>query len=459
MTVAIAALTSVRQPYPSYKATDVPWSDVVPDHWDVQSVKYGFDVRLGKMLQNEPITPSDTLVPYLRSVNVGWDGIDTSNVKEMWFSPSDKMLYRLAPGDLVVCEGGDVGRCSIWRDQIAECYIQNAVHRVRSRSGYSNGFLYYWLSLLKGAGYIDLVCNKATIAHLTVEKLRALPLFCPPQVEQHAITAFLDRETAKSDALIAKKERLIDVLREKRAAAIAQAVFRGLHPNQSMEYSGIDWLGNIPNHWSVKRIKHVISGGLVNGLFKTKDQFGSGTNLINVSDIYRDTFRVDNDGLDRVEATDQEIGTYRVQQGDIFFVRSSLKLEGVAASACVGDVPEAMVFECHLIRVRPSPKYIAPGFLIYYLNSTPVRQRLVSLAETTTMTTISQPKLAALEVCVPPLVEQNAIVDRLHRETSTIDALIDKVREHIDTLHEHRAALISAAVTGKIDVREDSPQW
>ena len=159
-------------PYPAYKDSGLEWLGEVPEHWESKRVKHGYDVRLGKMLQNEPSSPSDTLEPYLRSANVLWEGVDISSIKDMWFSPYDKSLYRLETNDLVVCEGGDTGRSTVWNRELPECYIQNAVHRVRSKDRHSTTFLYYWMSTIKHAGYIDLICNKATIAHLTAEKLR-----------------------------------------------------------------------------------------------------------------------------------------------------------------------------------------------------------------------------------------------------------------------------------------------
>jgi type I restriction enzyme S subunit len=225
-------------------------------------------------------------------------------------------------------------------------------------------------------------------------------------------------------------------------------------PYPAYKDSGGEWLGEIPAHWEVKRLKYAIQNGLVNGLFKKKDQFGSGTKLVNVVNLYRDNFLIDFRSLDRVETEQQEYENFKVLSGDIFFVRSSLKLEGVGASASIVEVPEPTVFECHTVRIRPSLKLIVPKYLINYLNSSLVRQRLIALAETTTMTTIAQPKLAALEVIVPPIPEQYAIAIYLDNETAKIDALISRIREDIEKLKEYSSALISAAVTGKIDVRE-----
>jgi type I restriction enzyme S subunit len=153
------AVTKGLDPDVPMKDSGVEWLGEIPKHWKIQKVKYGYDIQLGKMLQPLPKGSSDTLEPYLRTANVFWDDIDISDIKEMWFSPWEKEKYRLLFGDLVVCEGGDVARSSIWKEQLDVCYIQNAVHRVRAKNGYRNKYLYYWLYTLKNNGYIDLICR------------------------------------------------------------------------------------------------------------------------------------------------------------------------------------------------------------------------------------------------------------------------------------------------------------
>ena len=222
-----------------------------------------------------------------------------------------------------------------------------------------------------------------------------------------------------------------------------------------MKPSGLEWIEEIPAHWKIKQLKHMVQGGLTNGLFKKKDQFGSGVKLINVIDMYQDDFLVRFEELDRVEAEPHEVERYAVEPGDIFFVRSSLKLEGVAASACIADVPESTVFECHLVRLQPCPRQVLSKYLINYLNSTKTRQRLITLANTVTMATISQPKLASIEIILPPLSEQQTIVDNLDQKTREINYLISTEQRKIDLLKEYRQSLISEAVTGKIDVRNE----
>ena len=278
----------------------------------------------------------------------------------------------------------------------------------------------------------------------------------PPPAEQVAIAEFLDRKTATIDALIEKKERLVELLAEKRAAVIHQAVTKGLDPTAPMKDSGVPWFGQIPAHWEIKRLRHLLRRGLQNGLFKKRDQFGKGVLLVNVSDIYSEDHEVDFGNLERVETSEAELRSFGIREGDIFFVRSSLKLEGVAVSALLTVPSEPMVFECHLVGARPDRGKVDPSFLVNYMNSSLTRQRLIALATTTTMTTIAQDRIADIPVPIPPIAEQQAIashVSEVHRNTATTTKGINS---QIRRLHEYRQSLITAAVTGQINVRSDS---
>jgi len=223
--------------YPVYKSSGVEWLGDIPEHWEMIKLKYGYKICLGKMLQSQPLSAFDTLEPYLRTANIYWEGVNISNIKSMWFSPYEKILYELKIGDLIISEGGDVGRASIWQGELPKCYIQNAVHRVRSKVGNSNKFLYYWVYFIKLVGYIDLVCNKATIAHFTVEKVKETPVPLPPLSEQQAIANFLDDKLVKIDKCITLIEKEIKLTQEYRTTLISETVtgkidVRKYHPPQ-----------------------------------------------------------------------------------------------------------------------------------------------------------------------------------------------------------------------------------
>ncbi len=245
----------MTHPYPAYRDSGVEWLGEVPEHWTVAPIKRRYKVTLGKMLQPDRKTEHDTEAKYLRAANIQWGTVDLSDVNSMWFSPNEEKALSLKLGDLLVSEGGDVGRSALWRDELADCYFQNSVNRVRSRGNDRTDFLFYWMVAIKAKGYVDVLCNKSTIAHFTAEKLEAVPTPIPPLPEQTAIAAFLDRETAKIDGLVAEQRRLIDLLREKRQAVISHAVTRGLNPAAPLKPSGIDWLGDVPEGWEVGPLK------------------------------------------------------------------------------------------------------------------------------------------------------------------------------------------------------------
>ena len=171
--------------YPKYKASGVDWLGDVPEGWEITALKRGYAVTLGKMLQPEQRDPTDTLLPYLRAANIQWNGVDASDIKEMWLSPRDRDQLSLIKGDLLISEGGDVGRSCVWQDELEECYFQNSVNRVRARRGNSNRYLYYWMSVIKDKGYVDILCNKSTIAHFTAEKVAAVPIPAPSRANGH----------------------------------------------------------------------------------------------------------------------------------------------------------------------------------------------------------------------------------------------------------------------------------
>ncbi|MBD2810866.1 restriction endonuclease subunit S [Xenorhabdus sp. Vera] len=206
------------------KDSGVEWLGYVPSHWKLTQVKYGYNITLGKMLQKSPKSSVDILKPYLKAQNIQPNGINLSKVDQMWFSPEECKSLLLLPGDVLVSEGGDVGRSVLWNNEIAECYIQNAINRVRTINDNSTKFFNYWITYLKASNYINILCNKATIAHYTAEKLKASLLLLPMVNEQEQIADFLDHETYKIEILIKKQKQVIKLLQERRTSLISAAV-------------------------------------------------------------------------------------------------------------------------------------------------------------------------------------------------------------------------------------------
>ncbi len=195
--------------YETYKPSGIEWIGEIPSHWEVKKLKYIGECKLGKMLTNDD-KGGYFLKPYLRAQNIRWFSVDVAEVKEMWFSQNELQKLKLKENDLLVSEGGEVGRTCIWRSELEECYIQNSVHLVRFEGSNSKYYMYHFFYSGQ-RGYFDAIVNKISIGHLTVEKLRDLDFIYPPPSEQIAIANFLDEKNTQFDNLIERNETLFGI--------------------------------------------------------------------------------------------------------------------------------------------------------------------------------------------------------------------------------------------------------
>ena len=202
-----------------------PWFGQIPADWKLSRVGLHFSVILGKMLCNAPLNDTYTLEPYYCAADVHFDGVADGERKKMWFSPVEKELYRVSVGDLLVVEGGaGAGGSAIVEHQDSDTYIQNSIMIVRSKGSADNRYLRYLLEFLVKQGYIDIVCNKATIPHFTKDKLSCVPFCLCPTGEQKEIADYLDAKCTEIDGLIAKKELLVKELESYKKSLIYEVV-------------------------------------------------------------------------------------------------------------------------------------------------------------------------------------------------------------------------------------------
>ncbi len=208
------------------KDSGIEWIDKIPQHWNITQISKLYEVILGKMLCTNPSTDTDTLENYLCSANIKFDGVKTDEIKQMYFNKNEKDMYLLNKNDIVISEGGDAGTASIYNGEAQPCYIQNAVHKVCTFdiNKMLNKFLYYWIFLCKKCGYIDLICNKATIMHYTKEKVSKTPIVFLPIEEQQQIIDYLDKKCSEIDKAIADKEQLIEKFIEYKKSLIYECV-------------------------------------------------------------------------------------------------------------------------------------------------------------------------------------------------------------------------------------------
>lgn len=220
----IRAVSLGLDPNVRLKPSGIEWLGDVPAHWEVVSVKSAYSIQLGRMLQSHPIGLYDIEVPYLKAQHVQWLSIRTEDAPKMWINPQELHQYSIREGDLLVCEGGEGGRCGLVGNIKENYIIQNALHRVRELGKGRNDYLQYVLISISATEWFQSINNKATITHFTKDKFSALKIPLPPLAEQIAISGYLDKETALLDVLASKIRKTIDLIKERRAALISAVV-------------------------------------------------------------------------------------------------------------------------------------------------------------------------------------------------------------------------------------------
>ncbi|MCP4220177.1 MAG: hypothetical protein GY765_36435 [bacterium] len=438
-----------RVPYPKYKASGVEWLGEVPEHWVVKKAGLGYSIQLGKMLQPKSSTTDDLEIEYLKALHVQWERIDTTELPVMWASNAEISKFSVRAGDLLVCEGGEVGRASILEDFDDVVIIQNSLHRVRSNIN-SVQFLLYILYHSSSQQWLDILCNKATIAHFTGDKFSSLRIPIPPLPEQQAIAAYLDRETGRIDSLISKQKHLVELLKEKRSALISRAVTRGLDASVKLKPSGVEWLGEVPEHWEVKRTRYMLK---MNPSKQEINHLEPETEL-----AFLPMESVGEDGTLQLDTTkpisEVSAGYTFFAEGDVTFAKITPCFEN-GKGAIMQNLGTQYGFGTTELTVMRSGNNLEAEYLHYLSISREFRKNGEAwMYGAGGQKRVPDEFVKEFRLAFPPLSEQQAIAAFLDRETAKIDALISKANTFIDKIKEYRTALISAAVTGKIDLRE-----
>ncbi|EOY7644079.1 restriction endonuclease subunit S [Campylobacter upsaliensis] len=217
------AVTKGLNPNIEFKNSGIAYLGLIPHHWEVKKLKYVGKVVLGKMLYNEH-QKGYSHCYYLKSKNLQWLNVEVSQIEKMWFSEYEKSLYRIKKDDLLVSEGGEVGKTCIWNNELAECYIQNSVHKITLNKFNNAKFFLYLFFTYGKLGVFDSVVSRVSIAHLVLEKLVNVDMVVPPLQEQKEIAAFLDSKVAQIDSAIEKTKRQIELVKEYKNTLINEAV-------------------------------------------------------------------------------------------------------------------------------------------------------------------------------------------------------------------------------------------
>ena len=319
-------------------------------------------------------------------------------------------------------------------------------------------YAYYLWCSEKVTDRLSAIVQSVTRSHQRVNPsdILKLPWKWPPLDTQQRIARFLDEKTVQIDGLIAKKWELLDRLSENRQALITHAVTKGLNAQTPKKPSGIDWLGDIPEHWEVRRLRFLLNGGTLNGLYKTKDSFDpKGIPFVQMGEAFRSPI-FDGGTEDCVNASKAEIAKWGLLNGDFLIARRSIVFEGSGKSVLVSGLEEPHLFESSMIRIRPENPQDYSEFLSFYFQSHIGRESILSVTKRVTISGIDSQQLKSIHVPIPPNNEARDIAttcDMYDRKTQNIER---EIYASIKRLSEYRSALITAGVTGNSWSCDDS---
>lgn len=403
-------------PYPEYKESGVEWLGEIPAHWEVKMLKRLAAMQAGCTITSESIEPIGDYPVF------GGNGI-----RGFADSFTHDGEFPLIGRQGALCGCVNLASGKFWASE----------HAVVARPAQTVDAL--WLARLLATMPLNTYSQSAAQPGLAVDTIGAIRAPVPPLLEQHAIADFLDRETGRIDRLIEKKQRLLELLEEKRTALITHAVTRGLDPDVPLKTSGVEWLGTTPEHWELVR----------NGqMFLERDERGyPDLPILSVSIHDGATVRQFSD--ERIEQQAKDRSTYkRALRADIVFNKMRMWQGAVGVAPCEGLIsPDYLVAEPDTARVEP--RFIEQLFRTPLYQGESYRH---SHGIVDDRNRLYWDEFKEMTSVLPPLGEQQAIADHLDRETKRLDALADEIRHARDLHEERRTALISATVTGKIDV-------
>jgi type I restriction enzyme S subunit len=415
--------------YPTYKSSETKWLGKIPEHWYIVKLKWVTKFRYGSSLSEEQRLDGDVPV-YGSNGPVGYHNEAITD------SPC-----------IIVGRKGSFGKVNFSEKP---CFPTDTTYYIDKSATQHNLFwLRYLLPLLK----LDSLSQDSAVPGLSREEAYEKLLALPTLLEQQAIANYLDHKTRKIDILIEKKQRLIELLKQERTAIINQTVTKGINPDANTKDSGIEWIGEIPEHWELKRLKYVAV--LQNSNVDKKTSDGEKKVLLcNYLDVYQHEFIEDSISFMEATASDGEIEKFNIQIGDVLVTKDSETPDDIAVPALVVSDLTNVICGYHLSQIRPVKEALRGEFLFRLFQSKRFNGQFEVSANGVTRFGLSVSTIADAFIPLPELDEQASIADYLKGMARQIDDTIMKNLKGIELLQEYRTALISEVVTGKIDVRE-----
>ncbi|MFO1334342.1 MAG: restriction endonuclease subunit S [Piscinibacter sp.] len=440
--------------YASYKDSGVQWLGKVPRHWTVMPIRFAARLESGHTpSRNRPDWWENCTVPWFSLADVsqirrnGVDLIFDTKEKISELGLQNSSARRLPAGTVMLSRTASVGFAAIMGVEMAT--TQDFANWVCGPS-LRPRFLLYVFRAMRGE-FARLMIG-STHNTIYMPDIAAFRFALPSVEEQDAATNFLDREITKIDSLIAEQEKLIALLSEKRQATISQAVTKGLDPNAPMKDSGVAWLGEVPAHWQVKRFRDAcdsISTGPFGTALGSDDYISGGVPVINPSHIVDSSIVPDEDVSVANEAAER-LSSWTLRAGDIVVARRG----ELGRAAIIEAKNDGWICGTGSLRVTPNQSEATPGFLHAVLQSTYAREWLNQESVGSTMANLNEGILGSLPIALPcSTEEQTQLVRILSQRISDLGATAALAVKSVALLQERRNALIAAAVTGQVDVR------
>lgn len=441
-------------PYSAYKVRAMSWLDRMPEHWDVLGIKRKYKVINGGTPSSADEEYWDGGITWLTPEDLGKNSSKTIGASRRQISREGLIncgASETPPGSIVLSTRAPIGHLAITE---TESTTNQGARTLVPRSGdVCVDFHYY--ALLASKAVFQAAGKGTTFLELSAGQLGIHPIPMPPLKEQQTIARFLDAKTAQIDTLVVKKRQLVDKLKEKRSALIARTVTRGLppeaakaaglEPNPEMKDSGVEWFGVIPSHWSVARLRHKCL--IVDCKHKTVSFVDEGIPLASIKEVHDFEVALGDAKMTTVEEYHELIeGGRKPHVGDLIYSRNAsvgdAALVTTESTFCMGQ-------DVCLVRAKEQDG----RFMAYLFRSHPLKEQVESLMIGSTFRRINVGQIKAFWICLPPPQEQRSIAAYLDWEMEKLDRLTSEVETAITRLTEYRQALITSAVTGKIDVR------
>ncbi|MGJ0315903.1 restriction endonuclease subunit S [Aliarcobacter cryaerophilus] len=426
--------------YPSYKDSGVEWLGDIPENWNLLKNRHIFKTKDKVLNDKEDMTV----------LSLTTNGVKVKNNLSFGKSTESYVGHQMVyPGNLVFTprdfdQTPILSGVSKYKGCISNLYL---VLETNSKA-YNHFVDYYWWGLKYKVNYFKNFSYGIRFSY-NFEQFKEIPFLQPPIQEQQQIADFLDKATAKIDTLIKKQTKQIELLKEKRQAVISHAVTKGINPNVPMKDSGVEWLGEIPEHWGTSPLKFLISEPLMYGANESADRDNpNDPRYIRITDIKKDGTLHEH----TFKSLPIEIAKpYLLKENSLLLTRTG----ATVGKSFLYEISWGVAcFAGYLIKAVISPNKALSKYVYYFTNTPNYWQWLKSSQIQATIENVSAEKYSSLSLPVPSLAEQRQIVEYIDDKTSKIDILIEKSNKSIELLKEKRTALISAAVTGKIDVRE-----